>query len=81
MIHYQPELLTDEQKKGGIVIDAAIPTPDIKPGKAAKLFYDPAAKTLYHQYFDVPLTTEEELAQLKAQLKITQDALDALLLG
>lgn len=58
-----------------------IPEPEAQPGKLHNLYVNPKTKELWYEYTDRPLTTEEELAQVKAQLKITQDAIDALLLG
>ncbi|TGV29284.1 hypothetical protein EN829_040845 [Mesorhizobium sp. M00.F.Ca.ET.186.01.1.1] len=81
-IHYMPEQLTDEQKADGYVVDAAeLPKADMKPGKGGKLLFDSATGVFSYQYYDVPLSPEERIAQLEQQLKITQDALDALLLA
>ncbi|MGZ0050125.1 hypothetical protein [Brevibacillus gelatini] len=57
------------------------PEPERVAGKEPLLKMNVSMKTPYWEMVDRPLTPDEELAQLKAQLKITQDALDALLLG
>lgn len=58
-----------------------IPEPEAQPGKLYNLYVNPQTKEVWYEYTDRPLTTEEELVKMKEQLKITQDALDALLLG
>ncbi|MED4570304.1 hypothetical protein P9302_12545 [Brevibacillus agri] len=59
-----------------------LPSPDNLPtGKGFKRFYIPSTNKFEFELIDIPLTPDEKIAQLEQQLKITQDALDALLLG
>ncbi|MED1800218.1 hypothetical protein [Brevibacillus porteri] len=58
-----------------------IPEPEAQQGKLHNLYVNPKTKELWYEYTDRPLTAEEKMEKMEAQLKITQDALDALLLG
>lgn len=73
-----------ELLKEGALVDA-IPKPENIEGKVAVLKFNPTDKTLFYEYEDVPLTGEallqQKISQLEQQLKITQDAIDAILLG
>lgn len=80
---YQDELfaqLPENEKRTYITVEA-LPEPTLTAGKLAVLCVDTETRTLVYQYQDRLITPEERIAQLEEQLKITQDALDALLLG
>lgn len=87
MVYFQhnfPDDLTEEELADGLLVDS-VPEPTPQDGKMALLYINPITKELWYEYVDRPLTSEEEtkkrITQLEEQLKITQDALDALLLG
>ncbi|WPS86886.1 hypothetical protein SMD22_20655 [Brevibacillus halotolerans] len=84
-VHYMPfdevnglGKSSEKLQTTGLLVDS-IPQPEVN-GKIPKLFINPKTQELWYEYTDRPLSPEEEIVQLKAQLKITQDALDALLL-
>ncbi|OAJ73534.1 hypothetical protein AYJ08_13965 [Brevibacillus sp. SKDU10] len=84
-VHYMPfdevnglGKSSEELQTTGLLVDS-IPQPEAN-GKIPKLFINPKTQELWYEYTDRPLSPEEEIVRLKAQLKITQDALDALLL-
>lgn len=90
-IHYQPfdpvyglGKTEEELLKEGILVDS-VPEPEYIEGKASVLKYDQAEGKLYYEYEDIPLTgealLEQKVKQLEEQLRITQEAIDALLLG
>ncbi|GEC88581.1 MULTISPECIES: hypothetical protein [Brevibacillus] len=84
-IHYLPEEIginnaADAENAGGVLVPT-VPTPDNIAGKEAVLYFNPTTKEFSYEYVDKPLTQDEKIAQLEQQLKITQDALDALLLA
>ncbi|MEK3745855.1 hypothetical protein NST23_24590 [Brevibacillus sp. FSL K6-0770] len=67
-------------KDSGVIVES-IPDPEAQPGKTAVAYVDVTNKAVYYEYVGRPLMPEERIAQLEQQLKITQDALDALLLA
>lgn len=80
VMHFQPELLPQEVVEKGIMVDE-VPTANPPAGKVGTPYINPQTKEIWYEYSDRPLTAEEKIDQLQQQLKITQDALDALLLG
>ncbi|SFI89550.1 hypothetical protein [Brevibacillus centrosporus] len=68
-----------ELEKTGVFVDSVPELVNIE-GKVARLYLNPATRTLEWKHFDSQ-RPEDRVAQLEQQLKITQDALDALLLG
>ncbi|EMT54219.1 hypothetical protein I532_01395 [Brevibacillus borstelensis AK1] len=71
--------LTEEELSKGILVEE-VPDPEDN-GKEPTLYINPETLEMWYEYKDLPLTPEERINQLETQLKITQDALDALLLG
>lgn len=86
-IHHMPfdskyglGLSREELEKVGVLVET-IPEPEQSNNKVAVLYCDPQTKELWYEYEDIPLTTEEEeLMQLKLELKQTQEALDFLIM-
>ncbi|UED76110.1 hypothetical protein [Brevibacillus sp. DP1.3A] len=73
-----------ELRAEGILVES-LPTPSLSDEtKVPVLFVNPTTGETWFEYQDRPLTLQEQQAkkilQLEEQLKITQDALDALLL-
>jgi hypothetical protein len=64
--HFQPNLLTSEQKQGGIEV-YSIPDPVYQDGKTPILYINPETFELWYEYVDRPLTQEEEIKNLKQQ--------------
>lgn len=62
--HYAPELLTEEDLKLGILVDAVPPAENI-PSKSAELFYNTDTQELFYKYTDVvlPPTSPEQIMQ------------------
>lgn len=85
MVHNEPETLPDELLAQGEFLDGAMPEPDYLPKKTYELYFNPTTKELWYEYKDAPPTPEElkdmRISQLEEQLRITQEAVDALLLG
>ena len=76
---------TKEQlEQEGLLVDS-IPEPEQQEGKIAILYVNPETKELYYQYEDIPKIEEqiakEELESIKAQLQVTQEAIDFLIMG
>lgn len=77
----------EELLKEGYLIDE-IPEPEQQEGKIAEAHYTPE-KGYYYEYVDIPVqsdptdieTLQKEVEDLKTQLAITQDALDAVIMG
>lgn len=44
-----------------------VPEPAAIPGKGYTAFIDPTTGTIFHEYFDVPLSTEDMVKQLQAE--------------
>ncbi len=61
--HFMPELLSDEDKKNGILVEF-IPEP-LQNGKDYKLYCKPSTGELYYEYADT--LTQPEVEELKAQ--------------
>ncbi|WP_035296233.1 hypothetical protein [Brevibacillus thermoruber] len=80
VIHYQPQYLPPEVIEKGIIVDE-VPDPNPPANKVGILFINPQTQEMWYEYVDRPLTPEERIAQLEEQLRITQEAVDALLLG
>lgn len=78
--HNYPEMLSNEQKIGGILVDS-IPEPIEMVGKVANLLRNADSLELYYEYVDRPLTQEEENTQLKQQIQLMQQALDDVILN
>ena len=70
-IHMMPEVMSDEDKIGGIIVNSEIPQPSIPEGKDAVLYFNPTTLEFYYQYVDRPLAPEEiitkNIADLQAQ--------------
>jgi|HigsolmetaAR203D_1030402.scaffolds.fasta_scaffold00989_15 hypothetical protein len=77
VIEYQHDGLTDDNS----MLVNSIPEEQPQVGKSGVLYVNPRTKELWYEYLDRPLTPEEKIAQLEEQLRITQEAVDALLLG
>lgn len=65
-IHYQPSLLTAEEKALGFEV-AEIPEPTITPGKLAVLYANPLTRELWYEYVDAPLTPEDKVAKMEEE--------------
>ncbi|NTU33372.1 hypothetical protein HPY27_24770 [Brevibacillus sp. HB1.1] len=71
--------LPQEVIDSGVIVENE-PSPEAVTGKTATIYIDLGTKKYYYEYADRPLTQDEEIADLKAKLKVTQDAIDATLL-
>ncbi|MGF9906033.1 hypothetical protein [Brevibacillus porteri] len=80
-IAYSDEVFAEMAYEGTFIKVSSIPVPESIPQKNAVLKVDTQAKKLVYEYVDRPMTQDEEMADLKAKLKATQDALDAILLA
>ncbi len=78
VIDYRPDLLTEEQKEGGYLVED-VPNPDIIVGKVSELYYNPKTKEIWYEYFDRPLTVEEIANQKLAEQQSQIDELTLLL--
>lgn len=63
-IYYNGKDLTDEQKANAIEVED-VPEPENIPGKDATLYVNTQDNSIYYEYTDRPLTTEEKLATLQ----------------
>jgi hypothetical protein len=71
VIHYKPERLTQAQRDAGIIVDATeadLPQPEERRGEAPVLYYDPTTGAFWYEYVSRPLTQEEQIAGLRAEL-------------
>lgn len=66
-IHFMPSTLTEEDLSKGILVED-YPEPAIIPYKTAIMYINPVTKEVWYEYTDRPLTADEEIANLKAQL-------------
>ncbi|MFS1511761.1 hypothetical protein VQL36_04890 [Chengkuizengella sp. SCS-71B] len=64
VIHHQPHLLPASKRAEGIEVES-IPEPIKEQGKRGVLYVNPLTSELWYEYVDVPLTTDEELENLK----------------
>jgi hypothetical protein len=80
--HHRPNELDETTKQQGVLVeDGSIPADESQMGQYSELFVNPQTKELWREYFDRPLTPEEELQQLKQRQELVQKALDELILG
>lgn len=80
IVHYQPDLLSEEEKGEGILLES-LPNPQTPPDKMPVLYYDNETNTLSYDYIDRPLTPEDELKQIKEKQALMQQAIDELIFG
>lgn len=66
-IHYNPDLLTDEDKNNGILVEK-FADPELMEGKIAVPYYDTVNKQVIFKYEDLPKTTEQQLAEAQKQI-------------
>lgn len=78
-IHYQPDLLTEDEKKDGVLLDGSVPEPDLIDGKESNLYYNPLTNELFFEYIDT--SNKEEKDILLRKIELMQKALDELILG
>ncbi len=79
-VHYVPSQLPETVLATGILVED-IPEPEVIERKAPVLYFNPQTSELWYEYIDRPLTQEEQLADLAARQKATEDALLELLLS
>jgi hypothetical protein len=77
VIHFMPDILSDEEKKDGILIDEIPKAEEIK-GKSAHLLVNTETLEMWYEYEDVSKTREQIW---ETKLELMQQALDELLLG
>lgn len=58
-IHYRPELLAPELIAEGIMVES-IPDPAAGPNQTYDLFFNPVDNSLWYEYIDIPLPSDEE---------------------
>jgi hypothetical protein len=83
--HYMPDMLTNEEKVGGILVDEELPKPEPQDGKRPVLYINPQTKEQWYEFVDVVggnthLTTEQRIAQLEKEKSNLQQAIDDLTL-
>lgn len=72
-----PEVMPIESIGEGYTFNQEqIPIPQYIPGKGSILKLNITTMELYYEYFDRPLTPEEELAKVKSELESTKTALE-----
>ena len=75
MAHYQPQLLSESERAGGLIVND-YPNPELVKYKSAIPYINLETKEVYYEYVDRPLTKEEQLEkeneELKAQLAALQ---------
>lgn len=90
IIHYLPfdkkhglGKSVSQLEQEGVLVES-IPEPDKIEGKSSALYINPESKELWYEYEDIPKTQEDKLSekvnQLDAQLQITQEAIDFLIM-
>lgn len=80
--HYMPELLTDDQKEAGLLVDDVPDEPQVEDGKISVLYVNPQNKTMWWETKDKPLTPEEQkVKDLETRLQATEDAVLQLILS
>ncbi|HBG4985560.1 TPA: hypothetical protein KQF63_004054 [Clostridioides difficile] len=74
MIHYEPNLLSEENLKQGILVEE-LPTPKYTENKETKLFINIDTKEVFYRYTDIKSSiedkvnsTEQTIADLTFQL-------------
>jgi hypothetical protein len=65
-LHNFPEDLSQDMLNTGVLVNS-IPESQIVEGKIAVLCYSPLSQSIFYDYQDKLLTTEEEVNQLKQQ--------------
>jgi hypothetical protein len=83
--HYFPDMLTQEEKKDGYIIED-FANPERIEGKRPKMFFNPITWQVFFEYEDsLPETPAvdqtEEINRLKNQVSLIQQALDDMLLN
>jgi len=74
-IHYRPDLLTDEQKLNGILVDT-IPEPQQIANQQATLYINPTTKELFYEYIEIPQQdVSNELETMRAEIARLQSEL------
>lgn len=69
-----------ELEKEGVFIDT-LPAPDApKKGIDNRLHVNPKTKEVWYEQFEVPLSNDDEISQLKKQQALMQSAIDDMLM-
>lgn len=68
MYHNKPELLSENDKQGGFLVDIEIPVIPYKFGEKGVLKYNQDTQSAYVEYVGRPLTIEEQMQELKDSL-------------
>ena len=75
-VHARPDLLTEEQKRGSILVDE-VPEPERILGKAPVMRVDMEAGRIWYEYVDAPDTDPEvlhlRLQDVEKRLKALED--------
>ena len=66
-IHYRPDMLTEEQLKGSIMVED-VPEPEPREGYVPYLHCNPETKELWYEYEMVRPTEEERLEALESAM-------------
>lgn len=79
MVHYQPELLTDEEKIGGVTI-ATIPAPQPPAGQAPIMYLNPQTNEIFYEYVEIALSPQEQKdKEVSDRLAAAESAINFLL--
>ena len=64
MYHENPDVLSEEDKVGGIIVDN-IPEVEQRVGKSGVLMYQEPTNTVYVKYEDRPLREDEKMTKMQ----------------
>lgn len=70
-IHYMPELLSEEEKQNGVLVDSFV-EPETPKGKLALPYWNYETKSVFFEFVDMPLTENE---QLQKQIEMQEQAI------
>lgn len=70
LIHYFPEMLSDDELQEGILVDKSLffDAENI-PYKTAVLYINPDTHNMWYEYVDRPLTSEEKIELQQSQIE------------
>jgi hypothetical protein len=72
-IHFEPQVLSDEDKKNGILVESIAEEPQPEFGKNQVLYVDPNTGETWYEAEDRPLNMHEEIAVLRQNSKTANE--------
>ncbi|EEK53340.1 hypothetical protein [Bacillus cereus] len=73
-IHYDPDQLSEEEKRLGFLIEE-LPEKEIQQLKKPILYFNQKTKYLWYEYVDRELTTTEEFSVLSERVNAVEDSI------